>query len=136
MADVEPGATVSTMRVAALVLVLACSRGGGDEQPQRCAVRVTADAITVDGTTLARDAVVERCKQAAAANVAIEDGGEAAWRELRAGLQAVGVKIYVRGELWDGKDPPPSPSIAPQDPLTPSQPQPQPRPPVPPPPPP
>jgi hypothetical protein len=121
------------MRVAVLVVMLAC--GGREEQPQRCMVRVTADAITVDGMTLARDAAVERCKRAAAATVAIEDGGEPAWRELRAALQAVGVKIYVRGELWDGKDPAPSPSVAPPEspdaPPSPSVP-----PPVPPPPPP
>ena len=30
------------------------------------------------------------------------DARQGDWDELRAALQAVGVKIYIRGQLWDG----------------------------------
>jgi hypothetical protein len=79
--------------------------------PTRCTVRVTAEGITVDGTKKSRDEAVEACKKTDGAMVTVTgDAREGDWDELRAGLQAVGVKIYIRGELWDGKTDPTQPA--------------------------
>ncbi len=76
-----------------------------DAGPARCAVRVTAEGITVDGAKATRDETVARCKETDGAMVTVTgDARQGDWDELRAALQAVGVKIYIRGQLWDGKD--------------------------------
>lgn len=76
-----------------------------DAGPARCTVRVSAEGITVDGTPKTRDEAVELCKKTDGAMVTVTgDARQGDWDELRAALQAVGVKIYIRGELWDGKN--------------------------------
>lgn len=80
--------------------------------PARCAVRVSAEGITVDGAKKSRDEAVDACKKTDGAMVTVTgDAREGDWDELRAALQAVGVKIYIRGELWDGKT---DPTLPPQ----------------------
>ncbi|HTL36827.1 MAG TPA: hypothetical protein VL326_27015 [Kofleriaceae bacterium] len=70
---------------------------------QRCTVRVSAEGIAVDGVKKSRDEAVKLCKKTEGAMVTVTgDARQGDWDELRAALQAVGVKIYIRGELWDG----------------------------------
>lgn len=79
--------------------------------PARCTVRVSAEGITVDGAKKSRDEAVDACKKTEGAMVTVTgDAREGDWDELRAALQAVGVKIYIRGELWDGKTDPTLPA--------------------------
>jgi hypothetical protein len=75
-----------------------------DAGPQRCTVRVSSEGISVDGTKKTRDEAVELCKKTEGAMVTVTgDARQGDWDELRAALQATSVKIYIRGELWDGK---------------------------------
>ncbi len=75
-----------------------------DAGPQRCTVRVEAKGIFVDGAPKTRDEAVELCKHTEGAMVTVTgDARQGDWDELRAALQAVGVKIYIRGQLWDGE---------------------------------
>jgi hypothetical protein len=61
--------------------------------PRRCAIRVTAAGISVDGTPMQRDDAVAACKTAAGADVIITgDAREGDWNDLRSALEAVGVK--------------------------------------------
>jgi hypothetical protein len=58
-------------------------------EPRRCAIRVTAGGITVDGKSMLRDRAVEVCKAAAGANLVItgdarHGDGEAMKRALHA----------------------------------------------------
>lgn len=74
-----------------------------DAGPARCTVRVGAEGITVDGNKVSRDDAVAACKATEGAMVTVTgDARQGDWDELRAALQAVGVKIYIRGQLWDG----------------------------------
>jgi hypothetical protein len=74
-----------------------------DAGPARCTVRVTSEGITVDGEKKTRDEAVEACKKTEGAMVTVTgDTRQGDWDELRAALQAVGVPIYIRGQLWDG----------------------------------
>ena len=112
--------------IIAAILYLRCGRGWGlggpgagkgkragtgsasvtDAGLARCTVRVTAAGITVDGNAMKRDEAVAACKKTEGAMVTVTgDARQGDWDELRAALQAVGVKIYIRGELWDGKTP-------------------------------
>jgi hypothetical protein len=80
-------------------------KGSAAAQPQRCTVRVTAEGILVDGAKKTRDQAVAICKKTDGAMVTVTgDARQGDWDELRAALQAVGVKIYIRGELWDGSN--------------------------------
>jgi hypothetical protein len=75
-----------------------------DAGPARCTVRVNAEGISVDGTKATRDEAVALCKKTEGAMVTLTgDARQGDWDELRAALQAVGVKIYIRGQLWDGQ---------------------------------
>lgn len=72
---------------------------------QRCTIRVAADGIFVDGAKQSRDEAVALCKKTDGAMVTVTgDARQGDWDELREALQAVGVKIYIRGELWDGSN--------------------------------
>src|SRR3954471_11508460 len=85
------------------------------KQPQRCTVRVSGDGIFVDGAKKTRDDAVALCKKTDGAMVTVTgDARQGDWDELRAALQAVGVKIYIRGELWDGSNSPDGSSGAPK----------------------
>lgn len=110
--------------IALAILYLQCGRGFGlgggkgtgtgkgsgvgpstitDAGPARCSVRVTSEGITVDGVKKTRDEAVEACRKTEGAMVTVTgDARHGDWEELRAALQAVRVKIYIRGELWDG----------------------------------
>jgi hypothetical protein len=80
---------------------------GSSTQPARCTVRVSAEGIFVDGEKRTRDEAVAACKKTDGAMVTVTgDARQGDWDELRAALQAVGVKIYLRGELWDGSNAP------------------------------
>ncbi len=71
-------------------------------QPARCTIRVTADGITVDGAKKTRDEAVDACKKTDGAMVTVTgDARQGDWDELRAALEAVGVKIYMRGQVSD-----------------------------------
>ena len=74
-----------------------------DAGPSRCAIRVTGDGLTVNGTPTTATAAVATCKATTGADVVVTgDARQGDWDELRAAFQAVGVKIYIRGEQWDG----------------------------------
>jgi hypothetical protein len=109
--------------IVAAALYLRCGRGWGlgggkgtgagsgtqlaatpnDAGPARCTIRVSADGIFVDGTKRTRDQAVSDCQKTEGAMVTVTgDARQGDWDELRAALQAVGVRIYIRGELWDG----------------------------------
>ena len=61
--------------------------------PRRCAVRVAPGAITVDGKPMSRDDAVAACKATTGADVVVTgDAREGDWQELRAALEAAGVK--------------------------------------------
>lgn len=76
-------------------------------EPKRCTIRVTSEGIFVDGTKKTRDQAVSHCKKTEAAMVTVTgDARQGDWDELRAALEAVGVKIYLRGQLWDGSNAP------------------------------
>lgn len=78
-----------------------------DAGPKRCSLRVSSEGILVDGAKMTRDEAVAACNKTDGAMVTVTgDARQGDWDELRAALQAVGVKIYVRGELWDGKTDP------------------------------
>jgi hypothetical protein len=75
--------------------------GGNDDSspvrpvagPKRCAVRVAPAGITVDGKPMSRDEAVAACKAATGADVVVTgDAREGDWQELRAALDAAGVK--------------------------------------------
>ena len=61
--------------------------------PRRCAVRVAPGGTTVDGKPMSRDEAVAACKAATGADVVVTgDAREGDWQELRAALEAAGVK--------------------------------------------
>jgi hypothetical protein len=65
--------------------------------PPRCAVRVAATGITVDGKPTAKDAVVAACKGRPGADVVVTgDAREGDWDDLKAALDAGGVTIYLK----------------------------------------
>jgi hypothetical protein len=76
-------------------------------EPARCTIRVSAEGIFVDGNKTTRDEAVKQCKKTDGAMVTVTgDARQGDWDELRAALEAVGVKIYLRGQLWDGSNAP------------------------------
>lgn len=78
---------------------------GSAQEPARCTIRVAADGIFVDGAKKTRDEAVSLCKKTDGAMVTVTgDARQGDWDELRAALEAVGVKIYLRGQLWDGSN--------------------------------
>lgn len=97
--------------VAAAAMYLRCGSGfglGGLGEPgdggsartltgqRRCAIRVTAKQITVDGVPRSRDAAVAACKATAGADVVITgDAREGEWTALKAALVAAGVDDIV-----------------------------------------
>src|SRR5205823_6451466 len=56
---------------------------------KRCAIKVTAQGIFVDGKKLARDAAVDACKKTTGADVIVTgDARQGDWDDLRAALDA------------------------------------------------
>lgn len=68
-----------------------------DAGPRRCAVRVTAAGITVDGTKATRTQVVEACKAVESAEIVVTgDARQGDWDELEAALKAANITYSVR----------------------------------------
>jgi len=64
--------------------------------PARCALRVAAAGITVDGKPMGRDEAVAACKATTGADVVITgDAREGDWKELNSALGAAGVTDIV-----------------------------------------
>jgi hypothetical protein len=99
------------------VLYLTCGRGwgiGGKDQgegpnrsaglatlvdagPRRCAIRVAARGITVDGKPATREQAIAACKGATGADVVVTgDARQGDWDDLRSGLDAAGITIFTR----------------------------------------
>lgn len=79
-------------------------------EPARCTIRVSAEGIFVNGAKTTRDEAVKQCNKTDGAMVTVTgDARQGDWDELRAALEAVGVKIYLRGQLWDGSATSPKP---------------------------
>ena len=65
--------------------------------PKRCAIKVTAQGILVDGKPAARDAAVDACKKTAGADVIVTgDAREGDWKDLKAALEAAHVDVFLR----------------------------------------
>jgi hypothetical protein len=63
----------------------------------RCAIRVTASGIAVDGKPATRDEAVAACRAVGAADVVVTgDAREGEWTELRDALDAAGVRAFVK----------------------------------------
>ena len=76
--------------------------GDGDGAPRRvvsglrCAIRVTANGIAVDGKRMTRDQAVAACKAVGGATAIVTgDAREGDWKELLAALQAAGITDIV-----------------------------------------
>jgi hypothetical protein len=68
-----------------------------DTPPARCALRVTATGIVVNGAPAKRDDAVATCKAAGGADVVVTGAArEGDWKDLRAALEAAGVTFSVR----------------------------------------
>ena len=95
--------------VAAAAMYLRCGVGfglGGDgagpgpprglTEPRRCAIRVAAGGITVDGKSMLRDAAIKVCKAMAGADVVITgDAREGDGQALVRALKAAGIADIV-----------------------------------------
>jgi len=70
----------------------------GDAGPKRCAIRVTAAGISVDGKSMKKDEAVAACRATAGADVVVTgDARQGDWDDLRAALEAAHVEVFVRG---------------------------------------
>lgn len=67
--------------------------------PARCAIRVTARGITVDGKPMQRDEAVTACKATSGADVVVTgDARQGDWDDLRSALDAAGVASFLRNQ--------------------------------------
>lgn len=98
--------------IVAAVLFLTCGRGWGlggagkgegsgssapaDAGPKRCAIRVTATGLTLDGTASTRDAIVKACTGATADVVVTGDARQGDWDDLKAALERAGIPVFVK----------------------------------------
>ncbi len=68
-----------------------------DAGPHRCAIRVAAGGITVDGKPRSRDQAVAACKATTGADVVVTgDARQGDWDDLRAALTAAHITIETR----------------------------------------
>ncbi|MCX5743708.1 MAG: hypothetical protein NT062_14545 [Proteobacteria bacterium] len=68
-----------------------------DAAPKRCAIRVAAVGITVDGAVMTKDVAVAACKLTSGADVVVTgDAREGDWTALREALAAAHVETSVR----------------------------------------
>lgn len=82
----EPGAGTATATQAAV-----------DAGATRCAIRVTADGVTVNGAPATIDAAVAACKATPGADVVVTgDARQGDWDALRAALEGAGVAIFAK----------------------------------------
>ena len=72
------------------------SGAAGPTAAKRCALRVTATGIFVDGKSRTRDEAVAACKATGAEVVVTGDAREGDWKDLDAALHAAGVDVVVR----------------------------------------
>lgn len=71
--------------------------------PSRCAIRVTAGGISVDGKPMQRDAAVAACKAAAGADVVVTgDARQGDRDDLLGALEAAGVPAFLRDQPPSG----------------------------------
>jgi hypothetical protein len=71
--------------------------------PRRCAIRVTARGITVDGKPMQRGEAVDACKATAGADVVVTgDARHGDWTELHDALDAAGVPTSLVDHLPAG----------------------------------
>jgi hypothetical protein len=69
-----------------------------DAGVRRCAIRVTAAGIAVDGKPMKKDEAVAACRERGGADVVVTgDAREGDWDELRTALDAAHVEVFVRG---------------------------------------
>ncbi len=68
-----------------------------DGGPHRCALRIAASGVTVDGRAVTREAAVAICRSAGGADVVVTgDAREGDWEAVRAALEAAKVPVFVR----------------------------------------
>lgn len=68
-----------------------------DAAPARCAVRVHANGITVDGKDVTAEQAVAACKATTGADVVVTgDARQGDWDALRAALETAGVTVYTK----------------------------------------
>ncbi len=68
-----------------------------DAGPRRCALRIDAKGISVDGAPATRAKAVAACKKAGGAEVVVTgDATQGVWDELRAALDAAKVPSYLQ----------------------------------------
>jgi hypothetical protein len=68
-----------------------------DAGPARCALRLTATGITVNGKPASRAEAVAACKRTTGADVLITgDARQGDWDELRAALEAASIQFFTR----------------------------------------
>jgi hypothetical protein len=71
--------------------------------PRRCALRVTAHGITVDGKPMPRDEAVAACRATAGADVVVTgDARHGDWVEVHDALDAAGVPTFLRDQPSTG----------------------------------
>jgi hypothetical protein len=77
-------------------------KGGGTgsvglQKPARCAVRLTATGITVDGKQVTRDEAVEVCKRTTGADVLVTgDARQGDWDDLRGAFERANIHVFAR----------------------------------------
>lgn len=68
-----------------------------DAGPSRCAIRVTAEGILLDGARTTPQAAVAACKATTGADVVVTgDARQGDWDALRGALEAAGVPIFTK----------------------------------------
>ena len=68
-----------------------------DAGPVRCAIRLTAKGLTVDGKQATREQAIATCKKTSGADVLITgDSRQGDWDELRAALEAANIPFFTR----------------------------------------
>ena len=66
-------------------------------QVKRCAIKVTAQGILLDGKPATREAAVDACKKTSGADVIVTgDAREGDWDNLKAALEAAHVDVFLR----------------------------------------
>ena len=104
--------TAALVAIALAALYLRCGTGwglggtgdgagssmrAGDAGALRCAIRVAAHRITVDGVPMTRAKAVAACKSTTGADVVVTgEARQGDWDELRAALEAARVPVYLR----------------------------------------
>ena len=68
-----------------------------DAGPTRCALRLTATGLTLDGKPTTREAAIAACKRTTGADVLISgDARQGDWDALRGALEAASIEFFTR----------------------------------------